>query len=297
MSNDIEKSIIKLTLVANVQVELSVKPMRLHFQEMKKGEAKTESFELVNTYSKPLEILPIDIHDENVKIELEDKSKKWPIELKPDEKVKFLATVTYNTDNQYFSNTIKIKYTGGEATDAVLRLSARKLQIPQEPEITAIPVNVHFPEMKKGQTETESFELKNTYSKPLEILPIDIQDENIKIELEDKSKKWPIELKPDEKVKFFVTLTYDTDSHYYLKTVKIKYTGGEATEILMRLSAIKAQITQEVKPETPTSFGETDTEGVEEKSEMTLKGEEKIVSPPANQDTGDDKKPKDKEVN
>lgn len=105
--------------------EISVTPDMVNFGEMKKDEKKSEKFVLRNTSKITLEVLPIKSPADNITIEPITEIAKWPVVLKPDDSLEFTVGYTYNTEIARISQPVKIKYTGGEATDVSLRVVAR----------------------------------------------------------------------------------------------------------------------------------------------------------------------------
>ncbi len=170
-TNDPNNPVIILTLQANVHVELVVNPSRLDFKEMKMDELKNEEVELKNASNVNLEILPIKTDNENIKIEPIDKSLKWPVELKPNETLKLLATLAYKTENKFISSNVRIKYTGGEATDVFLRIIARSYQ---EPDDTVLRIK---------QPDAPIKDPRHIRTQPLNILPTGNKIQKTKDEL------------------------------------------------------------------------------------------------------------------
>jgi len=123
-TNDPNHSMMKLTLLAMVEVELFTDPVTVYFKDMNRGEKRLQKVTLKNTSQERLQISSIDIDDKMIMIELVNHSPEWPIELKPNESMELLVSFRYQFDSPRFSKQIKISYAGGKAKEAYFRVYA-----------------------------------------------------------------------------------------------------------------------------------------------------------------------------
>jgi len=147
-TNDPNQAVIKLILLADVEVELSPDPQTVYFRNLKKGEQSNQRVQLKNTSKNILHISSINANDKMIAVDLINHSPDWPIELKKDESLDLLVSFQYQIDKPRLSKQIKINYTGGEANEAFLRVYATLKEEPKEPETLTKPLPKDVSEKK-----------------------------------------------------------------------------------------------------------------------------------------------------
>lgn len=124
-SNDPDNPAIKLTIMATVKAEITITPPVVYLRDMQQGEQRNEKVRIKNTSPGVLEILSIETGGgDMLTVDLLNRSPEWPIELKTEEELELIVGFRYQTENPRFSRQILIKYSGGQVTDAFIRIYA-----------------------------------------------------------------------------------------------------------------------------------------------------------------------------
>jgi len=150
---DPNQPMIRLTLMANVDVELAIEPMTVYFRDMQPGEYKTEKASVKNTSSRPLQITAINTYDKLLKVDLLNRPPHWPVEIRPNETLELLVNLHYESTGSRFSQQVEINYAGGEAEAAYLRVYATLKPEQKTPHQQAAPSDAIPP---SGSTMTNA---------------------------------------------------------------------------------------------------------------------------------------------
>jgi hypothetical protein len=133
-------AVIKLTLLATVEVEILFDPTTVYFRDMNKGEERNQRVHIKNTSKNTLHISSINPDDDMVKVDLINRTPDWPLELKQDESLDLLVNFLYQQEKPRFSKQIKINYKGGEGNVAHLRVYATQKPKPKKPQEQTKPL-------------------------------------------------------------------------------------------------------------------------------------------------------------
>jgi hypothetical protein len=123
-----------------VEVEIFFDPTTVYFRDMNKGEERNQRIHLKNTSNNILHISSINPDDDNVLVDLINRTPAWPIELKQDESMDLLVTFRYQLDKPRFSKQLKVNYKGGEGNVAHLRVYATQKPKPKKPQEQTKPL-------------------------------------------------------------------------------------------------------------------------------------------------------------
>lgn len=130
---DPNQPMIRLTLIATVDVELATEPMTVYFKDMQQGEQKNQKVSVKNTSSHPLRITAINTYDKLIKVDLVNRSSHMPVELQPNETLELLVNLHYQSKGSRLSKQVEINYSGGEAEATFLRVYATLKPEPKPP--------------------------------------------------------------------------------------------------------------------------------------------------------------------
>lgn len=130
---DPNQPVIRLSLVATVDVELDPQPMTVYFKDMQRGEQKNQKVSLKNTASYPLRVTAINTYDKLIKVDLVNRSMHLPVELQPNENLDLRVNLDYQSRGSRFSKQVEINYSGGRADATFLRVYATLKPEPKTP--------------------------------------------------------------------------------------------------------------------------------------------------------------------